>query len=348
MTYSHSHFPCPSRPRATKTHRNAGAAAGFHIPMPNRLLRLSALATLLVALAAGATAATPSAHAQVTVGIGQQTPDMFNSKYWRALKMPSVRYITPWDSVSSPGALQAVDNWLRAASAHGGRVMIGFRGSFDPKLGRRLPTNTEYARAFRAFHKHYPWIREYIPWNETNHPTALTSSRPGRAAAYFNIVSRYCKGCKVVGGDVLDISNMESWIARYKRFTHPQPKIWGLHNYHDANALKSTGVRRLMAVTKGTIWMTETGGVVKMRVGSGATLDARNYGLRRAAQATRHVLDLAKISPRIGRIYLYHWQAPTTFTSWDSALMTPAMRPRPAYETLLAWLKKYRRTGLAR
>jgi polysaccharide biosynthesis protein PslG len=308
-------------------------------------LLFSVLAAAVVAVGAGSS----PAQAKVAVGIGQQTPELFSSPYWLALKSPYVRYITPYDTVTDPGQLSRLDPWMFGARVTGAHVVIGFRSSLkSARLTRRLPTQAQYTKAFRAFRARYPWVRDYIPWNETNHPTSLTGPRPYRAAQYFNVVRRYCRTCNVAAGDVLDIRNMESWIGRYKRSLKYTPKIWSIHNYHDANARTSQGVRRLMRVTKGQIWMTETGGVVKMRAFEGKKVISRNYGTKKAAAATKYVLNLAKINRRITRIYLYHWRAPKPYSGWDSALMDARLRPRPAYRTLKAWLVKARRTGLAR
>lgn len=314
--------------------------------MPRTLPKLLFPLLAVAAVAFGALA--PAAGAKVRVGIGQQTPELFASPYWFALKSPDVRYITPYDTVTDPGQLQKLDPWMAAATRAHARVVIGFRSSLkSARLTRVLPTPAQYRTAFLAFRKRYPQVKDFIPWNETNHPTALTGPRPYRAAQYFNVVAKNCRGCNVAAGDVLDISNMESWIAKYKRSLTVKPKIWSIHNYHDANARTSRGVARLMRVTTGQIWMTETGGVVKMRVSDGRKVTRRNYGTTKAAAATKYVLDLSRLSRRITRIYLYHWSAPRIFTTWDSALMDARQRPRPAYKTLRSWLASARRKGIA-
>jgi hypothetical protein len=195
--------------------------------------------------------------------------------------------------------------------------------------------------------RRYPRVRDWVPWNETNGPAALTGRRPDRAAAYYDIVTRLCRRCNVVAGDVLDIPNMASWIRSFQRHTRTRPRIWGVHNYHDANSLGSKTTRLLLRLVRGQIWLTETGGVIRMRVRTRRGVRMRNYGIGHAARATRHALDLARISPRIRRIYLYHWLAPARFTTWDSALTDFRMRPRPGYRVLRKWLQNARRTHLA-
>jgi hypothetical protein len=312
-------------------------------------LRLHLVLALLAALAAlGAALSAPPAQARVIVGIGQQTPEIFRSPHWAELQAPNVRYITPWDVIDDPLQLEKLDIWMTAANGVGAEVMIGFQKSLkSARSGKVLPSPRRYARAFRAIRERYPNVRNWVPWNETNHATALTGDRPRRAAQYFNIVTRQCPKCNVVAGDVLDLPNMESWIKRFQRHTKTRPKIWGLHNYHDANAKLSDSTKKLLRITSGQIWFTETGGLVKRRLNERGGMKTRTYGTRSAARATRHVLNLSRISKRIRRIYLYHWLAPSRFTTWDSALTDHKMRPRRSYHVLDRWLTKARRSGLA-
>ena len=303
---------------------------------------------LLAALAGALTPASP-ASARVTIGIGQQTIEIFRSPEWRALNAPDVRYVTPWDTAFDPAQLDKLDTWMTAAREAGARVMIGFHRSYrSERDANRLPSLREYRRAFRALRERYPDVRTWIPWNEANNAGSLTGRNPKRAAGFYNVVKAECPGCQVVAGDVLDQRNLESWLTRYKRHLKTRPTIWGLHNYHDANQRIDRSTRLMLRLTRGQLWFTETGGVVKMRVQGKDGMITKNYGIRRAAKATRHVLNLSKISPRITRIYLYHWLAPSRFTTWDSALTNHKMKPRLTYKVVKRWLRNARRANLAR
>jgi hypothetical protein len=313
---------------------------------PTPRFGLALLAAALVAATGSACA--PPARARVTIGIGQQTPELFTSRYWRALRAPHVRYVAPWDAMGDRRQRAAVDAYMAAAKRAGAKVMIGFEHSLrTARSAKVLPSSARFKRAFRAWHKRYPRVRDWIPWNEANGVGGLTWKRADRAAAYFNVATRVCRRCNIVAGDVLDVANMTSWIRRFLSYTRTRPRIWGLHNYRDANYLSSSATRRLLRLVRGQIWFTETGGVVRMRVRVHGRIHERNYGIQHAARATRHVLNLARLSPRITRIYLYHWRAPTKFTTWDSALLDARLRPRPGYRALLAWLTGARRSRLA-
>lgn len=292
-----------------------------------------ALLSLLFALAL----ASPAAAAPPLIGIGEQKPGMFTDKRWERLGLNEARFVTPWDTLHDPRQLERLDAWMEAARASGTRVLLGLERSLrSAKLRRSLPPDRRFAREFRRLRDRYPDVRDWITWNEANHPLQPTANRPRRVARYFGIMVRNCFGCRIVGADVLDISNMTSWVRRFARYATERPRIWGLHNYGDTNQLKTTGTQTLLRITgRGQVWFTEAGGLVVRREYAGATVKREfRYSQRHAARATRHVFELACLSPRIRRVYLYHWQAPPTVTNWDSAFLGPRGGVRPAYRTL--------------
>jgi hypothetical protein len=291
-----------------------------------------ALATLVLVLA---TAASAEASPPV-IGIGEQKPGMFTNKHYERLGLRHARYIAPWDALRDERQREKLDAWMDAARASNTRVLLGFERSLrSRRLSRTLPTDVQFAREFRRFRARYPDVRDWLVWNEANHPFSLTANRPRRAARYFGIVARNCPGCNVVAADVLDVRGMTSWIRRFQRYASETPRIWGLHNYGDTNRLKTTGTQALLRITKGQVWFTETGGLVVRREYAGTTVTREfRYTQRHAARSTRHVFDLACVSRRIRRVYLYHWQAPERVTNWDSAFLGPRGHLRPAYRTL--------------
>ena len=168
------------------------------------------LPAAVVAAAVLCTGSAAPAQAKVTVGVSQQTPGFFKSPQWRALRAPAVRYVTPYDSAFQPAARAALDQWIAAANAAHADVTLALSSS---QVTRTLPTPAQYRAAFLALRARYPHVRRWVPWNETNHPTAPTGRHPGRAAAFFNIAARNCARCQVAAGDVLDISNMARGCA---------------------------------------------------------------------------------------------------------------------------------------
>jgi hypothetical protein len=63
-------------------------------------------------------------------------------------------------------------------------------------------------------------------------------------------------------------------------------------------------------------------------------------GAARAAQVTRFIFDkLAVVSPRVQRVYLYHWDTGLddgdgVAATWDSGFVGPDGRARPALQAL--------------
>jgi hypothetical protein len=291
---------------------------------------------LLLALLTGMLAAAPAAAARPAIGIGEQKPGMFADAHWQRLGLRDVRYVAPWDALRDPVQRELLDAWMKAARRSRARVLLGFAHSLrSARLARRLPTPRRYEREFVRFRARYPWVRDWLVWNEANHPFSLTAHRPRRAAAYFDAIARHCRRCRVVAADVLDVRGMSGWLRRFVRYARHRPRIWGLHNYVDANRFGSEGTRALLALTRGKVWFTETGGWVLRRAYRRRRI-VREFrsSPRAAAAATRHVLQLACISRRVRRVYLYNWQAPRRVTTWDSGFVGPRGRVRPAYKVL--------------
>lgn len=307
---------------------------------------MSRMTLLLLALSALlATAAPADAVRRPVIGIGEQKPGVFADPNWQRLGLRHVRYIAPWDALHDHRQRALLDAWMAAARASRTRVLLGFAHSLrSERLARSLPRPRQFEREFVRFRARYPGVRDWIVWNEANHPFSLTANRPRRAARYFDAVARNCARCRVVAADVLDVSGMAEWVLRFKRHAHARPRIWGLHNYVDANNFTSTGTRTLLDVTgHGQVWFTETGGQVLRREYSGGRVTrVFRYSLRHAARATLHAIDLARVSRRIKRVYLYHWRAPLPVTNWDSALVDPRGKPRRSYRALVRKLDRMR------
>ena len=299
---------------------------------------LSALALAF----AGASDAAAGTRAGPLVGVGEQKPAMFQSRPWNALDLRTARYIAPWDALEDPQQLALLDAWMASARRAHVRVLLGFAHSLrTQQLAQVVPTPRRFEREFKRFRSRYPWVRDWLVWNEANHPASPTARRPRRAAQLFDAVARNCRGCQVVAADVLDISNMAWWVERFRRFARHAPRIWGLHNYGDANGLKTRSTPKLLSMTRGRIWFTETGGVVVRRTYRGRrVLHTYRYSLRHAARSTAHALELSCLSARITRVYLYHWQPPAKVTNWDSALIDRRGHPRPGYRALRRWLSR--------
>jgi hypothetical protein len=304
-------------------------------PMLGKTARAGvARAVTLVAVAFALAA--PAAAADPAVGIGEQHPGMFGDPWWGALQIHRVRFVTGWDALRYDWSRAEADAYMTAARAAGVEVLLGFGHSRVPSRAHRLPTPRQFRREFLRFRARYPWVREYLTWNEANHCSQPTCRRPDVAARFYNALRRACPHCTIVAADVLDSRRMPAWVKAFRRRARDRRLIWGLHNYIDANRFRTIGTRSLLRAVPGEVWFTETGGLVVRDNGSPVEFPA---GVGHAARATRWVFQrLAPLSPRVRRVYLYQWKPPSD-TTWDSGLIGPDGQPRPAYRVLCDHLR---------
>ena len=293
----------------------------------------------VVAVCVCALASAPRADARwgFELGIGEQGLEMFSDPRFGALGLEHVRLVVPYDVACRPGAARLyVDTWLAAARRAGARPLVAFASSWERRWG--LPSYRVYLRCMRAFHARYPGVRDFNPWNEPNHGSQPTYNNPVRAAGYYNALRRVCRGCNVAAGDVLDWWNMRRWVLKYKRHLRGRPRLWSMHNYVDVNAFRPwrlSGTRRLLQLTRGRLWISETAGIVYyVREGK--------LGEQHAAAATRWMLSLPSHSRRVSRVYAYQWQAECHPDTWDSAWFRANGAARPAYRALVAALARER------
>jgi polysaccharide biosynthesis protein PslG len=286
------------------------------------------LPSLLVVLLAALCAA-PSADA-LTIGIADQKPDMFTDLRFLSSDLHFARRAVPWDALTSPTQTAELDAWLAAAHTAHVNPLLSFTHSSSQR--RRLPTPERLLYEFRRFRARYPWVTDYASWNEANHCGEPTCHRPELVAAYWRKLSRECPSCRILAAEVLDMPNMTSWVKAFRRAAKVEPRYWGIHNYIDANRLRKTGTRRLLKAVRGQIWFTETGGIVSRINRRKVTFPE---SAEHAATATRFLFDdLIPLSRRITRVYLYHWNSNPGPKTWDSGLIGPTGKPRPAYRVL--------------
>jgi hypothetical protein len=269
------------------------------------------------------------------LAIADQKPQTFTDPLFRQLGVARSRLNTPWNSIFTEPA--RLDQWLSGARADGIEPLIAFehaRGSNCPAAPCALPSVAEYSKAIAAFHQRYPWVHLLQPWNEANSSTQPTGKNPERAAAYYQAVRKICPGCTITAADVLDGSNLERWLGRFKAALHGTPtQLWGLHNYSDTNRFRTSGTKRMLAAVPGEIWMTEAGGIVSFTTADGRT--ALSYDEQRAARAIRFLFSLARLSRRITRIYVYQWKIDFPGNRFDAGLVRPNGQPRPSLRVLL-------------
>ncbi len=139
------------------------------------------------------------------------------------------------------------DVWIREAEAHHQQVLVAFYHSeYTPAAdAQRRPVPARRAEIRQAA---FPTSASTSPGTR---PTAATSgvlASPSAMAAaqYYQALIRVCRGCTVIGLDVLDAQDIGPTLEYIYEFKHEigrlrtiMPKIWGLHNYSDINRLES-------------------------------------------------------------------------------------------------------------
>jgi hypothetical protein len=306
------------------------------------VLRLSAVLAAAAVLVPGPRPAAAAPNDPL-IGVGEQSSAIFGDPYFTDLGVRHVRYVVGWDALQRDWQVPEIDAWMARAQAVGARVLLGFNVSRDTSRRHVVPTPAQYRRAFIGFRRRYPFVREFITWNEGNHHSQPTASRPRLAAAYYGVARRACPRCTIVAADLLDDDTLPRWVKAFRRHAPVDPRIWGLHNYIDANRFRTDGTRALLRAARGRVWFTETGGLVWRR--GGIPLDESP---KHAAKATRWVFKLARLSPRVKRVYFYHWSFPADLDRWDSAIMDRRGRPRPAYHVLRRHLRAAARRAAQR
>jgi Glycosyl hydrolase catalytic core len=308
------------------------------------MTRFLVLVVAATVLAGCSLAAAPErSNAAVLVGIGDQDANMFTDPLFTQLGVKRSRYFPSWNVAENPTEAAWLDDWLAKAQAAGVEPLISFHvklGSACPRRPCQLPTVRQYTRAFKAFRDRWPQVKVISPWNEANHRSQPTFKKPKRAAQFYNVVRKNCRGCKIIAADVIDEVNMERWLRVFKR-TAKKPRIWGLHNYRDTNKRRGQrlgGTKRLLKAVKGQVWLTETGGIVKFILPTGGTLFPQSEA--RANRATKRMFALAKrYRNRIKRLYIYHWKQSGSDNRFDAGIVRRDGTARPSYNTVRKQLR---------
>jgi hypothetical protein len=306
--------------------------------------------TVLVVLVVGAA----PADARYRVGVGEQSPEMFDTPAWQSLRLKRVRYLVPWD-FKRAGELAEVDAFMSAARAHRQDVLVTFtahRGCFDGRRYSRArecraPSARAFRRAFLGFDDSYPWVHTYSAWNEVNHISQPTFTRPRLAVRYYRVLRRAHRhrGFRVMAADLLDTANMHRYLRAFRRRAPGRPHLWGLHNYQDVNNRTSLDTRRMLESVPGKVWLTEANGIVKF-----GDSPQFSYSETRAARCTRWMFTLADryrirrrgLRSRIARVYAYRWFGAPAGARFDAGLVAPDGTPRPAYFVLQRRLSSHR------
>jgi hypothetical protein len=299
-----------------------------------RLTRALSLLTLILALAV------PARAAALAIGAGDETPAMFSDPRFSELGIHYARLDIAWNAVDRPRQLQALTTWLKDARADRVAPLITFDHGEEHGWHHTMPSAATFGKAFVRLRALFPWVRDFATWNEANYCGQATCHKASVIAHYYAEIVARCRSCRVLGAELLDTPNMVAWVGQFRRaLGGVEPMAWGLHNYIGANRMQSRSTLSLLKATRAPIWFTETGGLVSRANHSSIGFPE---SAAHAAKVTSYLFDvLARLSPRIVRIYIYQWDGAGPTASWDSGLIAPSGRPRPAYAVFVRALQSY-------
>ncbi len=311
-----------------------------------------------VALALLAPAVAP-ARSSIKVGIADQSPAMFDSPSFQALKIKRTRYFVPADVMQDSAERERARAFVEAARAAGVSTFLHIStADLRDKRGKVVSTSA-YRRNVSRFVVYFRklGVKEFGAWNEVNHKTQETWNRVGNAVSYYKsmyrAVRQRCSTCTVVGLDVLDQVGVERYIAsfygRLDSTWRKRLKVVGIHNYSDVNRNRSRGtskiirtVRRYNKRTK--FWFTETGALASF----GAAFP---YSESRQASRIRNMFTYASRyrTQGVQRVYSYNWFGIENGTScgkrcrFDAGLVDPDGSVRPVYSVFKSKLAGFSR-----
>jgi len=308
------------------------------------------ISVLLSAVVLAAVAA-PMAEAKtpVAIGLGDQNPAMFSSKYFRALHVKRVRYFIRWDGMKVGYARRGADAFVKTARRNHVRVFIHISTN-NYSRSAKLPSLAQYRRYAGNLIKRYRnmGVTEFGVWNEANHFKQPTSRNPRRVAQYYRIARAKCRRpCTVVGLDVLDQRGVGSYVSRFyralSRADRRRAGIVGIHNYGDVNRKRVTGTREIIRAARrynhhAKFWFTETGGIVNL----GKTWKCSPT---RAANRLKYMFSLARrYRAQVSRLYAYNWFGTSpSCHGFDSGLVNAKGTPRKGYAVFKSQARHFTR-----
>jgi hypothetical protein len=264
------------------------------------------------------------------IGLSDNRPETLLDPRFRATGIRRVRKLVPYDQLEKGGAAVAeLDAWFANARRTGVEPLVSFYRSSRAK--ELLPTVAEFRRHFLRFRRRYPWVRLFSTWNEANFAAAQPTGRyPERTARFYRSLRRECAGgrCTVLAADFRADGSPESaaWLRTFQRGIGPGPHIWGLVSYPDVNRFDDSRTREFLRATEGPVWVVEVGAIHFFGRGLRPSIP-------RQTRAMRYLLNVyPRVSPRLKRMYVYHWRAAQGDTLFDSGLLSADGRPRPAYD----------------
>lgn len=319
-----------------------------------RKITLAALVALVATLLAPAAA---RAQINVSVGIGDQSENLFDNSNFKRLRVKKVRYFIKWDAIDRPGEIGQADAYVNAAQRNGADVLMHISSNDLTNLKQaELPSVARYREKVQQLIDRYrpKGVRTWGPMNEANHASQPTWDNPRRAAQYFLAFRSMCRGCRIVALDVLDQRGVDRYIRRFFAALGSRKRlasIIGVHNYSDTNRFRSSGTRLIIRTAKrqnprAKFWLTETGAVVKFGRSFPCSQSDPGPAERRAARAIDYMFKLTRQFRRdLQRLYIYNFFGDDCAGRFDAGIVKSNSdpTPRPGYERVRRQMRNFKR-----
>jgi hypothetical protein len=273
-----------------------------------------------------------SAQAKPLLGIADQKPSIFTDSRLQALHLGYARIYVPWDVLQDKNTLPVVDDWMAGAKLDNMEPLVTIARSRIEGRASYNPSPAQLAGEFQGWRRRWPGqVDRVSTWNEAN-----LGKSPELVASWWLALRKGCPTCTVLGADLLDEPKVLTWTTRFVAAAKTAPAVWGLHAYNDANTYSTTITKALLKNLKGDFWITETGGVASR---ARPIYQFKACGVAHQTKATKFLLEqIAGLSPRIKRIYIFTWSLGDNNASFDSALIDAEGRERPALNLLRTYL----------
>jgi hypothetical protein len=297
---------------------------------------------LLLAILVFPAAANAAANPDLRIGIADQKTTVFSDPRFIDLGLKDARVTVPWDLFKYDWQVAEVDAWMKAAADAGVKdPLVSFNRSRIDTRWDIVPTTKQFVRTLKKFRARYPDVKTFSIWNEPNLHSQPTLHRIPLYVKWYKAFRKNCSGCTLLAGELIDLTNMKSWVKRFQTKLGGSPAIWGVHNYRDVNRMQTDTLQTLLKITKARIWMTETAGIV----GRSLRGPSKHFETspEHAAKAMKYLFrKIVTFSPRVDRLYVYNWNSTEKNEEWDSALIDYKGDPRPAYQVFVNGVRRFR------
>lgn len=305
----------------------------------------------------------PSKAGAVQLGVADSDGDTLRAPSFSALGVRMVRAVAPYDvALTSRYAggpagerRREFDEWVSGAAARGIEPLVTFEGSrgpigYDSSGNPVAPTREQYGAALRTFLSTYPSVRKLAPWNEPNlrEPGNALRGQPALAASYYLEMLEACREvkipCTVAAGEFAGIPG-DPYVDSYRAaLGSVRPSLWGVHTHTDPNRFQA-GVSRTAPATRfflaklpGRLWIDEVGAYYRDE-------NRRVWGDSSQRRTTSFILGLARLSPRIERIYYYNLANECSSAAFCAIQDRGLVSPTPWDGTSVSYDGRARRRG---